>query len=84
MAENRMRDEQVEEGGEAGPIARAVLVGVVVLVALMVGLAGMRCVWSRRNHHHPHQHSSRSTREYASTHPPEGGMSDMTQTVTTI
>ncbi|XP_047494051.1 nephrin-like [Penaeus chinensis] len=76
MAENRMRDEQVEEEpGEEGPAAGVLLGSLVVVVVLVLVLALLvRCLWARRGQE-GHRGRGKS-RGYAPPEKPGGGLSD--------
>ncbi|XP_042872413.1 nephrin-like [Penaeus japonicus] len=75
MAENRMRDEQVEEEpGEEGPAAGVLLGSLVVVVVLVLVLALLvRCLWARRGQE-GHRGRGKS-RGYAPPEKPGGGLS---------
>ncbi|XP_071547071.1 nephrin-like [Panulirus ornatus] len=77
MAENRMRDEQVEDGVNSGPVARVLLVSVVVVVLLvLVIVVFVRCMWARRHLRDHQPPGGRSNRGYAPPEKPGGRLSD--------
>ncbi|XP_068209554.1 nephrin-like [Palaemon carinicauda] len=77
MAENRMRDEQVEEElRSSGAVAGALLASIIVVVVLLVVLALIaRCIWTRRRLGGLGESNRRKGRGYA---PPDkpGNISD--------